>query len=401
MKNQAFNAYLFARVCISLATTILSVSIGWHLYQRTGDPFSLALVGLVQIAPGLLLFIVTGWVVDNFPRKTVLLLCAVAEVLIFTVLASVMSSVEFNLWSVYLLLFVQGVVSAFYAPALQAILPNIVSKEFFAKAVAISSSVWNTASTAGPFVSGLLIAWIDFNTYWLLVVLAILGLVFFARLPVLQQTEPSARGRSELLSGIRYIKNSPLLLGSMSIDLVIMLVASVMALLPVYVADVLKAGPEALGLLRAMPALGAVLIGVLLSRRPPMRNAGKLLFLSLLVFAISVLVFALSEALWLSMLALLVYGGSDMVSVNIRTTLMQIATPDALRGRVSAVNMLFISASNELGSFRAGSVAAMLGPVPAVVMGAAMAFGVVWGGYYLFPSIAKLDSLDEAESKAS
>ena len=174
-----------------------------------------------------------------------------------------------------------------------------------------------------------------------------------------------------------------------------------MALLPVYTIDVLKVGPETLGLLRAMPALGGVMMGLLMARLPPMRKAGKLLFMSLGIFAASVLAFALSSTLWISLAALWVYGASDMVSVNIRTTLIQMATPDELRGRVSAVNMLFIGVSNEMGDFRAGSVAALFGPVSTVLAGAGMAFVVAIGGYMVFPKLRQLDKLTDAEIKQS
>lgn len=397
MPRLPFHAYLSARALITLASTMLAVTIGWHLYENSRDPFDLALVGLMQILPMLGLFIFTGWVVDNFPRKRILVLCAVAEVAVYLGLAYAMRGGEISRPLVFSLLFLHGMARAFSSPALQAILPNIVDKDYLSRAVAITSAIWTTAGTAGPFVAGLLIAWLDFGTYWVLAGLSAAGAAFYFLLPHIQAGKPLGRGLKPLLSGIHYVMTDPIVLPSISLDLFIVLVGSVMALLPVYALDVLGVGPEALGMLRAMPALGGVMMGVLLARLPPLRHSGQLLFASLLVFAGSIMVFAVSETLWLSLAALWVYGASDMVSVNIRSTLIQLATPDALRGRVSAVNMLFISSSNELGDFRAGSVAAALGPVSTVVLGAFMSLGVALGGWLLFPTLRRLDRLTDVE----
>ena len=395
-----FSAYLAARVLISLADTMLTVTIGWHLYQYSGNPFDLALVGLMQILPMLCLFIVTGWVVDHFPRNKILIICAILEAVTYLGLAISMQDGELDKVMIFSLLFLHGCARAFNSPALQAILPNIVSKEFLSRAVALTSAMWTTASTAGPFIAGLMIAWVDFRTYWILVALSSLGAVCYFLLPKLPTSRPLGRGWKDLLSGIHYVMASPIVLPSISLDLFIVLLGSVVALLPVYVIDVLGVGPEALGMLRAMPALGGVMMGLTLAKLPPLRQAGKHLFFSLLVFSGSILVFAFSDKLWLSLAALWVYGAADMVSVNIRLTLIQLATPDELRGRVSAVNMLFIGASNELGDFRAGSVAALFGPVATVILGACMAFGVTAGGYLLCTRLRRLDRLTDVEVEA-
>lgn len=393
--NNAFTAYLAARISISLAGAMLSVTIGWHLYQHSGNPFDLALVGLMQILPMLGLFIFTGWVIDHFSRKTVLVLCAVVDTLVFTGLAFSMQHGHFNKVMIFSLLFLHGCSQAFYSPAMQAVLPNIVSREQLSRAVAVTSAAWTTATTAGPFIAGLIIAWIDYGSYWILVALTALAAGFFSRLPALAAGQPVGRDLQHLLSGIRFVWSSPYVLPGISLDLFILLFGGVMALLPVYAIDVLNVGPEVLGMLRAMPALGGVMMSLLLTRLAPLRRAGTLLFISFLVFAVSVFVFALSKTLWLSLLALWVYGASDMISVNIRSTLIQLATPDALRGRVSAVNMLFIYTSNELGDFRAGSVAALFGPVATVAAGAVMALGVTIGGYWRFTELRQLDRVTD------
>ena len=397
MFQKAFLCFLLARVCISLASTVLSVTIGWHLYQATGDAFDLAMVGLMQIIPILALFIVTGWVVDNFSRKYVLLGCAILELIVFLGLALVLDEGVQSKHVVFALLFVNGCARAFLGPALQAVLPNIVSREHLARAVAVTSTTWTAAMTAGPFFAGLLIATIDFDTYWLLTGLALLAFIFIAQLPNVVVKTASQRGLHQLLDGIHFVRRNPIVLPSITLDMLIVLAGSVLVLLPVYAVDVLQVGPEALGLLRAMPALGQVVAGLVLSQLANLRNTGRRLFLALAVFAGSILVFGLSEYLWLSLLALFVYGAADMVSVNVRSTLIQLATPDELRGRVSAVNSLFIATSNDMGDFRAGSVAAMIGAVPAVMLGAMMAFAVTIAGYWLSPQLRRLDRLQDAE----
>jgi len=399
MGKFVFVSYLSARISIALASSMLSVAIGWHLFTFSEDPFDLALVGLMQITPMMLLFIVSGWVNDHFSRKNILVLCAVVEACVYIGLALSMNGGDLNRPMIFLLLFIHGTVRTFYAPASSAILPNIVSTDYLSRAIAITSTTWTTAQTLGPLVAGILIALVDYGTYWFMLALVILGAVLYLQLPPLKTTKPMGRGIDQLLDGIRYVKRDPIVWPSISLDLFIMLCGSVMALLPVYAVNVLEVGTISLGFMRAMPALGGVMMGVLLARLPPRRNSGRLLFIALGVFSASILVFAISSVLWLSLIALWVYGASDMISVNIRSTLIQLATPDVLRGRVNAVNMLFIGISNEMSDFRAGSVAAVLGPVLTVLAGAGMAFMVTLGGYKLFPELRNLDKLTDAEAK--
>lgn len=385
--------YLIARASMSLANTMLTVAIGWHLYQLTGDPFDLALVGLVQVTPILLLFMLTGWVVDHFSRKKILVLCGVLETTVLLLLAVTMHGDEYAKTHIFALLFLHGCGRAFFSPAQQAILPNLVSREALSKAVAVTATVWNVASTSGPFIAGLLLVWLDQDIYWVFGTLTLLGAVLFLTLPSLKHTPPTGRGLEQILGGIRFIRHNPIVLGSISLDLLAVLLGSVMALLPVYAVDILHVEADALGVLRGMPALGAVMVGLVMSRLT-LDNSGKTLFMALLIFALSILLFAFSTHYWLSLMALWIYGAADMVSVNIRSTLIQIATPDDLRGRVSAVNSIFISTSNQMGDFRAGSVATLISPVATVALGGVMALGVAVGGYFLFPAIRSLTRLD-------
>ncbi len=385
---------------MSLASTMLTVAIGWHLYQLSGDPFDLALVGLVQIVPILLLFMLSGWVIDHFSRQRILVICALVETVIMLLLASAMQTQAFDKTLIFGLLFLHGCMRAFFSPAQQAILPNIVSRAALAKAVAVTSIVWNVASTSGPFIAGLLLAWIDREMYWLLGGLSLMGALLFTTLPQLTSRQASGRGLAQALGGIQFIKRNPIVLGCISLDLLAILMGSVVALLPVYALDILKVGPDALGVLRGMPALGAVMVGVLMTRFPILRP-GVSLFIALVIFALSIILFAYSTYFWLSLIALWVYGATDMVSVNIRSTLIQLATPDDLRGRVSAVNSIFIATSNEMGDFRAGSVATLLPATTTVALGGLMALAVAVGGYFMFPGIRRLSNLNEVEPNST
>lgn len=399
MPGMQFYFYLCAYVLVTLASSMLSVAVGWHIYEATGDPFDLALVGLMQVLPIAGLFIVSGWVADNFPRDRILVACTLLQSATYAGLVLFVGEDDVNRAGVFSLLFLNGVARAFFGPAMQSTLPRIVTQEALSRAVAVSSTGWTAAGTAGPFVAGLLIAWVDTGVYWALGLLAFGGALFFLALPRMSVSRSTGRGLSQLMEGIRYVMTNPFVLPGISLDLFIVLLGSVVALLPVYAIDILDVGPEALGLLRAMPALGAVIAGVLIARIPTMRHTGATLFVALAVFALSILVFAVSETFWLSLAALLIYGGSDMISVNVRTTLIQLATPDELRGRVSAVNSLFIASSNDLGDFRAGATAAFIGPVATVLAGGVMALGVAAGGYLVFPKLRRLDRVSEVQGR--
>jgi MFS family permease len=396
-----FTLYLVSRAFVTLAASMLSVAVGWHIYEATGNPFDLALVGLMQILPIAGLFIVSGWVVDNLQRKYVLIACTVLEGLVLLGLAASLGGGDFDRVAVFGLLLLNGVARAFYMPAVHALLPSIVPHDDLSRAIAINSTVWTAAETAGPFIAGLLIAWLDTDIYLVLAMLAFVAGVLALFLPTIEVRRPRGRGLAQLLEGVRYVYNNPLVLPAISLDLVIVLVGSVVALMPVFAIDILKVGPEALGLMRAMPALGAVAAGVMLTRVPALHRTGTLLYSSLAVFAISILVFALSRNLYLSLAALLVYGATDMVSVNVRTTIIQLATPEELRGRVNSVNSLFIATSNEMGSFRAGTVATVIGPIATVLAGGLMAVGVVIGGYLLFPTLRRLDRITDARLESA
>ena len=396
-----FLAFLGGSALINLVTTALSVAVGWHIYEHSGNPMDLAIVGLMQIIPTFLFFFASGWIVDSFSRKHLLILCAISEALVMAGLALVMLAGELNLAFVFGLLFCHGSIRAIYFPATQAIVPNLVSEAQLPRAIALGSTVGNVAMTGGPVMAGVLISLLDRHVYGVLFGLLVAAVITYLLLPRLARMQMAPRDWSTIIGGITYVRTNSIVLGAIGIDLFIVMVGSVVTLLPVYAQDILEISPDALGFLRAMPAFGAVVAGVVLSSLPPMRHCGQRLFLALAVFSGAIVLFALSTNFWLSMAALFVYGAADMISVNIRMTLVQTATPDHLRGRVSAVNSIFIASSNEMGDVRAGGAAAFFGPVATACAGGFMALGVVCIGFLAFPRLRRLDRLADAAPSAA
>ena len=396
--NKYYLCYVAIRVLISLAATALAVSVGWHIYQATGNPIDLALVALAQVLPTWLFFIISGWVSDNFSRRNVIQVCLAINGLVYFALAVVMRGGDFDTDTVLALLFIYGCARAFYFPAMQSTLPVIVDKSILTRAVSNASTIWTVAMTAGPLVGGILLAWLDVGVYWLLGGLMLLAQVFGALLPPMKTEQKGGRSIHDLTLGIRFVWRNPLVFPSISLDLFIIMAGSVMTLLPIYAADILQLGPEGLGFLRAMPALGSVVSGIIIERFGHGGAAGRSLYVALAGFSLSILVFAVSETLWLSLLALFFYGFADMVSVIIRSSITHLATPDHLRGRVNAVNALFIVSSNELGDFRAGLAAGLMGAVPAAVVGSLCAFAVVAVGFWRSPTLRNLQKIEDIKT---
>ena len=388
--------YLSARIAIGIANTMLIVALGWHLYEITGDPWSLALVGLMQIIPVYVFFFVSGYVIDRFPRVWVVRACALVEALAVLGIAQILTQEDPDLLTLYGLVFVHGAGRAFHGPALHAIVPNIVPREVLDRAIAMSSTSWNAASIVGPVVAGYLILMLDRRIYDVIALASAATLIGYLFIPSIRIPQEKGDRLKTLLAGIQYVRGKPIILGGLTIDLLMVGFGSVMVLLPVFAADILLVGPEELGLMRGMPALGSVLMGLFLStRRREISGAGPKLWFSLIVFAASILVFSLSEILILSLVALFFYGASDMVSVNIRMGMVQAATPEYLRGRVAAVNMLFIQTSNEGGDFRGGALAGLLGPVQTVLIGGILGLGFLAWSRKQFPGLYTLDKISD------
>lgn len=388
--------YLGARIAIGIANTMLIVALGWHLYEITGDPWSLALVGLMQIIPVYVFFFVSGYVIDRFPRVWVVRTCALVEALAVLGIAQILTQEDPDLLTLYGLVFVHGAGRAFHGPALHAIVPNIVPREVLDRAIAMSSTSWNAASIVGPVVAGYLILLLDRRIYDVIALASAATLIGYLFIPSIRIPQEKGDRLKTLLAGIQYVRGKPIILGGLTIDLLMVGFGSVMVLLPVFAADILLVGPEELGLMRGMPALGSVLMGLFLAtRHQEISGTGPKLWFSLIVFAVSILVFSLSEILILSLVALFFYGASDMVSVNIRMGMVQAATPEYLRGRVAAVNMLFIQTSNEGGDFRGGALAGLLGPVQTVLIGGILGLGFLVWSKKQFPGLYTLDKISD------
>ncbi len=392
-------AFLGSRICFGLSMQMVAVALGWHIYEITGDAFKLALVGLVFVLPIFVFFILTGFVIDRFRRRDILIAATSIDAVAFAGMAVALTSDAVSLYWVYFFIFVHGIAHAFFAPTQSAFLANLVSPTILPKAIALNATMGHLATTVGPFVAGILITVIDRDVYWLMTAVVLICPVLYSLLPNIPvPVSENSRTFEAIFAGIRYLRANMMVLGAILFDLVIVLFGSVIALLPIYAVDILETDADGLGLLRAMPALGSVMVGFTLARMSPMRRVGQTLFVVLVLFSFSILAFAFSEMLWLSCLALVVYGAVDMVSVNIRMSMVQLGTPDDLRGRVNAVNSLCTSSSNHLGTFRAGWLASVVGPVPTAVLGGCIGLAVSVWGWFTFKEIRELDRVENIEA---
>lgn len=396
LRNRDFLLVVGGRACNTVAVQALTVAVGWHVYQATGDPVDLGLVGLAQFAPALALFLVSGLASDRIDRRTILVACNLTHMVVVGLLIAILWNDTAAVWPILAVLVLHGAARSFFHTASQAILPNLVPRAQFPNAIAYSSSAGKAAQLVGPALGGVLIAWTGDGVYW--VILALFALAATAAAGIAARLKVQARepfGLAMILGGFSYVWANKLVLGAISIDLLAVLFGGVMGLLPVFASDILHVGPDGLGLMRAMPAVGSLLVGLALTQIASPRHMGPAFFVALMIFGGSIVVFSLSETFWLSLLALGVYGGGDMVSVYIRQTLVQIATPDGMRGRVSAVNSVAINASNELGDFRAGIMAGGIGSVASVLVGGVVTIAVTALWWRLFPEIRRVDRLDD------
>ncbi len=386
-----------SRFCTTLAWQMFTVAVGWQVYALTHDPLALGLVGLSEFLPFLSLVLFGGHVADRVDRRTVLLIAWSADALCIGALLAITVAGLRAVWPVYLAVGIYGAARAFWAPAMQAVVPRLVPRAEFPRAVAINATLFQVAVISGPAIGGALFLIGPALVFSLCCMLFVLAVALTLQLPShLPQGAPgAARGSTahELMEGLRYVRAQRTLLGLITLDLFAVLFGGATALLPIFASDVLRIGPVGLGLLRSAPGVGAALAAVLLARRPIERHAGAWMFGGVGLFGIGTLVFALSGSFACSIGALFACGCGDMLSVNIRSILVQINTPDAIRGRVSAINMMFIGASNELGEFESGVTARWFGAVRAAALGGALTLLVVAGWMRLFPELRRLDRL--------
>jgi MFS family permease len=384
----------------TLATQMQSVAVGWHVYSLTRDPLDLGYVGLAQFLPAVLLWPLTGHAADRFDRARILAFCYLVLALSGLGLGLLGARGVENPTAIYAILAVVGATRAFAGPAGQALVPNLVPREHLPNAIAWNSSTWQVAVVSGPALGGLLYAATSATAvYAAQAALDLASVALFLSIKTRsgRTTSPreSSRGAA-LVAGIRYVWREKILLGAISLDLFAVLLGGAVALLPIFARDILHTGPTGLGLLRSAPAAGAGITAVLLAYRPLTRRVGRTMLACVFAFGLATIVFGLSRHYALSLAALAVAGAVDMVSVFVRQSLVQLGTPDAMRGRVSAVNQVFVGASNELGEFESGIAAAFLGTVPAVVTGGVGTCLIVLLWSALFPALRRADSLDQA-----
>lgn len=397
LKQGSLLFFLLSRGLSRFSSQIGAVAIGWQIYDLTGSAFDLGMVGLVQFLPTAFLVFVAGHAADRYERKLVLQLCQLVEALTALALAWGAYAGWLTVTDIFLATIVLGTASAFESPATAALLPLIVPQGSLQRATAVSSGAAQIATITGPALGGIAYAVSPGLPYATMAVFWLLGAAFAGMIRVMQAQAAAPKDSAtsdDLFAGVRFIRSNSAILGTISLDLFAVLFGGVTALLPIYARDILHTGPLGLGVLRAAPAVGALLMTAILARHSINRHVGLRMFQAVIVFGVATVAFALSYWMWLSLLALAILGAADTVSVVIRFSLVQLATPDEMRGRVGAVNFLFINASNQLGQFESGITAALFGTMPAAVLGgvATVAVALVW--MKLFPSLRQVQRLE-------
>ncbi len=392
----AFLKFQAARFFIVVATEMQAVAVGWQVYEITKRPLDLGLVGLAQFLPGIVLFLVSGHVADRFNRRNLLILCDVGFATCFALLLAITLRGFVSIAAVFAVLVLLGVVRSFNGPVSRAMLPHLVPPEHFAGSVAWASSIFQAATILGPILGGLIYAFArgPVAGYVCAVLAAAVAIVLTLQLPAQEKerVRPAAN-LSSVFEGFRYIWREKLILGAISLDLFAVLLGGAVALLPVYAREILDAGPWALGMLRSAPGVGAGIMAIAIAHRPLKNRAGATMLWCVVGFGLCTVIFGVSRSFAISLLALFLVGATDMVSVIVRATLIQVKTPDEMRGRVNAVDMIFIGASNELGQFESGITAQWFGAVPAVILGGIGAIVVTGLWAWMFPQLRRVNEL--------
>ncbi len=395
LKHRSFLLFLLSRSLSRFASQIGAVAIGWQVYEMTGSAFNLGMIGLVQFLPTALLLFVAGHAADRYERRRVVQVCQVAEALTALFLAWGAYAGWLTVTQIFIATFVLGIAGAFESPALAALLPLVAPKGALQRATAVASGAAQIATIAGPAIGGLAYAFAPGAAYGAMAAFSLFGTLFMGAVSL---SQPAAIRDSatpnDLFAGVKFVRNNPAILGTISLDLFAVLLGGATALLPIYARDIQQTGPLGLGILRAAPAVGALLMTIVLARHTIDRRVGMRMFQAVIVFGAATVVFALSHWMWLSVVSLAILGAADTVSVVIRFSLVQLATPDEMRGRVGAVNFLFINASNQLGQFESGLTAALFGAMPAAVLGGVgtIAIALLW--MKLFPTLRNVERLE-------
>ena len=398
-RERDYRFFWLGVVLEALAMNMMTVAVGWQVYDLTGDPLDLGLIGLLEFLPLLLLALPAGQMADRLPRRALVGAMLGIDTGVAVALLLLSASEPSSVRPYFALALCTGIASGLGAPASRAMTPTLIPAETLPSAMALNSTGWQGAVLAGPAIGGLLFTVSPELVYGCAAALSVVaaGCIALVRERYRDPYVPERASLRSLLAGVALIRRTPVLLGAISLDLFAVLLGGAVALTPVFAKDILDTGPAGLGLLRSAPAVGAIVAGALLARRPVSRRAGPTLIAAVAGFGAAMVVFGLSREMWLSLLALAAAGALDMVSVVLRATILPLVTPDALRGRVNAVEMVFISGWNELGAFESGVGAALLGAAPAVVLGgvATVAVALVW--MRLFPSLSRVDRLEELE----
>ena len=394
-RHSAFKRYFWARFLTASATQIVATAVGWQIWKVTGNAWLLGLIGLVQFLPALLLVLVTGLAADKLGRRRVMGTAILMKMVCAVGILTLAVTDNFDPVLVLSLLALFGISRAFHTPASSSLVVNVVPKKDFANAIGWITSSWQLASIAGPAAGGLLYGISGPFAYAVAVVIfAVSATLIFSLEKPKQDMETAPTNWHTIVGGFRYIWQEKVVLGAISLDLFAVLLGGAVALLPIYADQILSVGPWGLGLLRAAPGVGAIIMIAILIRFPVRDYAGTILLFSVAAFGASTVVFGFSTVAWISIIALALIGAFDMVSVYIREILLQLWTPDRMRGRVNAVNAIFLGASNELGEFRAGTMAAVYGAVFTVAAGGAAAVGIAGLWRVLFPKMSKTRKLE-------
>jgi MFS family permease len=395
-RHRPFLLFWLSRFLSSFAVQIIAVSVAWQVYDITRDPFYLGIVGIAQFVPSLLLVLVTGAAADHYGRRMIMAVCEATEIICALALLWFTLTGSHNVVPIFVVLVIMGTARAFFGPAASSLAVNLVPEHDFANAISWTSSSWQVASIVGPVAGGLLYGVSPVTAYSVATVLLIIAFISIFSIPKPKQHDVSGESMLQsILGGFHYIFREKIVLGAVSLDMFAVLLGGAVALLPVYARDILVLGPWGLGLLRAAPGVGAVAVALWLAGHPIKNHAGVILFIAVALFGLFTAIFGLSTAPWLSIAALVFLGAADGVSVYVREVLIQLWTPDQLRGRVNAVNNVFIGTSNELGEFRAGMMASGFGAVPAVMFGgiASIAVALIWS--MGFPALRNAKTLDK------
>ena len=395
MRNIRFFKLLTFRLLIVLAYQIMAVVVGWHIYELTHDPLALGLIGLAEVIPYFCCALFAGYAVDHHSRRMFGVVACLLVCLNALTLAAVSSGrIPGNpsLW-IYASIACVGLARAFIGPSFSALFALILPREQYARAAGVASSVFQLGLVLGPGLGGALVGWASITIAYS--VSTVLALGATAVLLSMRVTEPPAAETAPVLSsikqGLRFVFSNQIILGAQALDMFAVLFGGAVAMLPAFIHEVFHYGPEGLGILRAAPAVGAIITGVIMTRHPLSKHAGRLLLTAVAGFGVCIIAFALTSHFWIAALFLLLSGAFDGVSVVLRTTIMQLMTPDAMRGRVSAINGIFIGSSNELGAFESGVAARLMGLVPSVIFGGMMTLSIVMATAKLAPKLLKVD----------